>query len=135
MCGVSPAHIRILCNPALEGGFGYDPIRVGDFTLDQIFMLLCDSKVLRMGNDRTENLSSVAAMGSMDPDETGRYKGRSKSGKEIFAEIKGKSRAKRLQEEFEQQNQKEHENAMTLKKESEKRRKKNNRVILEGDSN
>jgi len=133
--GIGPGHIRILCNPPLEGGYGYDPIKVGDFTLDQIFMLLCDSAVLRMGKKRVENVPAVVAMGSMSPDEKGRYKGRSSSGKEISAEIRGKSKASRLREEYEKKIQKEHENKLKQSFQAEKRRKKNSRVYLKGDSN
>lgn len=133
--GLGPGHIRILCNPPLEGGYGYDPIKVGDFTLDQVFMLLCDSAVLRMGKERVESVPSIVAMGSMSPDERGRYKGRSSSGKEISAEIRGKSKASRLREEHEKQIQKEHENKLEKSFQAEKRRKKNSRVYLKGDSN
>jgi hypothetical protein len=52
MCGIGPYHIRLLCNSGWLGGHSYTPSQVGDMTLDQIFMLLCDQKVLRQSARR-----------------------------------------------------------------------------------
>lgn len=132
--GISPIHIRTLCSSTFDGGYGYDPNTVANFTLDQIFMLLCDKNTLRAGGkSRIEKVSSLAALSSVDWDVDGKIRGVSASGKPMKAEIKGKSKARRLMEEEEQKRAKSAEEERATKKSAKK--KKNSRIVLEGENN
>jgi hypothetical protein len=98
MCGIGPSHIRRLCDNPWDGGFGYDPITVGNFTLDMIFMLLADKKFLRsVANERTIAMSAEEA-GVLVKD--GMAAGRADDGTPIRAKIVGKSLARTLTEKY-----------------------------------
>jgi len=77
-----------------EGGYGYSPNQVGDLTLDQIFMLLCNKDNLRSTRGRVleQNAYQAAAMSDTD----GMIKGRDKYGNPMTAQIKGESLVARL---------------------------------------
>jgi hypothetical protein len=131
--GVSPIHIRTLCSSPFDGRYGYDPNTVANFTLDQIFMLLCDKNTLRSGGkNRIEKVSSLAALGTVDWDQDGKIRGVSASGKPMKAEIKGKSKARILMEAEEQRKAKEAEKERLSKKASQ--RKTSSRIILKGEN-
>lgn len=104
MCGLGPYHIRILCNNTFDGGMGYTPEQVGDMTLDQVFMLLCDKKILR-ANTRHR----IATVGSeMVPRrKDGKIRAVDRNGKPLNGIIAGQSRAQQL---WEQQKKAEAEN-------------------------
>lgn len=121
----------------MEGGYGFDPNTVANFTLDQIFMLLCDKNTLRMGGkNRIERVSSLAALGSVDWDADGKIRGVSATGKPMKAEIKGKSKARLLMEIEEQKRAESAQKERANFKAGRKNQKKNGqRIILEGDNN
>lgn len=97
MCGIGPRHIRHLCESPWEGGFGFTPNQVGDMTLDEIFMLLCDKKNLRAsGKKRTRQVKSLEMALST---KGGLIRGRAEDGTPIQGRITGKSLASRLAEE------------------------------------
>lgn len=94
LCGVGPKHIRMLCESSWDhGGYGYTPEEVGRLTLDQIFMLLGDRKVLRAGGKR-RTMKAEAVKTTDD----GHVMGRDKDGKPIKGRIAGKSLARQLME-------------------------------------
>lgn len=121
MFGIGPAHIRSLCENAWEGGRAYTPSQVGDMTIDQIYMLLCDRKVLRSsGRMRAVAASPHAVVGNTD--ENGMLSGVAKDGTKIKAKIMGKSKARRLMEEEEQRAREEAERQQAQKKPVRRRR-------------
>lgn len=89
MCGLAPKHVRFLCECAFNGGFGFRPDDVGNMTLDEAFMLLCDKNVLRVGKHRILKMDapSVSSVFSSD----GTLKGRTKDGTQFTAKAGGKS--------------------------------------------
>ena len=90
--------IRTLCEPSMEGGYGYTPREVGGLTIDQVFMLLTDKRFLRRGTGpRTVKHSPLQTRGT--PDAEGRRKGRDADGKPIKGRIRGRSVARQLMEE------------------------------------
>lgn len=95
MCGIGPQHIRDLCENPLNGGFGMDPSRVGALTIDQIYLLTCDRKMLRRGSK-----ARIVTMGATEaaPAVGGVMKGRAADGTQIVAEVGGKSLAQRIRE-------------------------------------
>lgn len=96
MCGIGPRHVRQLCENPWDGGRGYTPAQVGAMTLDELFLLLCDKKLLRAGqNQRTVSMGSLEAI-SMSPD--GMIKGRTADGQPIEGKVTGKSVARQLME-------------------------------------
>lgn len=95
--GVSPHIIRMLCENAWNGGYGYTPRQVGEMTVDQIFMLLADKKCLRKkGSVRTSNIPSMQAASFSDTD--GLIKGRAADGTKIKGVVHGQSLASKLAE-------------------------------------
>jgi len=100
MKGIGPWHIRILCDNTWEGGYGFTPQQVGNFTLDQIFMLFANRKELRKTEKvRTTKLPSIQASQMINSDEDGLVQGRDKDGNPIKGKVyTGKSVARRLME-------------------------------------
>jgi hypothetical protein len=95
MCGIGPFHIRILCDNTFEGGLGFTPSQVGDMTLDQVFMLLCDRKALRKSTRRrVACVPSAIAPRSRD----GQVRAVADDGSHILATAVGKSLAQRIME-------------------------------------
>ncbi len=94
--GITPWHIRVLCDNPWEGGRGYTPREVGDMTIDEILMLLCDRKQLM---NRSKSMSSAEA--GVFADEHGNVKGRAADGTPIIGRIAGKSVARQLMEDAE----------------------------------
>ncbi len=103
--------MNILCGNTFEGGFGFSPAVVGDMTLDQVFMVFAERKLLRGRGSRTQKMASLAAPGAI-ADKDGRIRGVAADGSRIEGRIGGKSKARMLME----QEQK--------KKRKDKRRKK-----------
>lgn len=121
MRGIGPWHIRILCDHPWEGGFGYSPQQVGTFTLDQIFMLFANRKILRSRKKaRTTKLPSLQASQVTTPDGDGLVKGRDKDGNPMRAKIGGKSLARQLME-AEAKEQEQEQDEPDWKKRSRKR--------------
>lgn len=104
--GISPRHIRRLCDNPWNGGLGYTPAEVGDMTLDQIFMLLADPKVLRASNRmRTQKVKpqDTALLRSRGD---GTVAARDREGRPIVLRHSGgKSKAQQIQEEIRQRKQ------------------------------
>lgn len=95
--GLTPWHVRRLCDNSWEGGFGYTPQQVGALTLDQILMLLGDRKMLKgKTGRRSRETKTEAAMAMADKD--GMVKGRAADGSPMRARVTGKSKAKQLLE-------------------------------------
>lgn len=92
--GIGCWHVRVLCDNAWEGGRGYTPNQVGEFTLDQVLMLLTDRKILMGKRDQGMEPLTVAGMASKD----GAIRGRDKDGNPIVGRIAGKSKARQLME-------------------------------------
>lgn len=94
LCGIGPRHIRALCEGCLAGPYNYTPEEVGRMTLDQVFFLLTDSKILRAHGRRrvvkTEPLNLISK-------ET--IKGLAADGSPISGRVVGKSVARQLMEE------------------------------------
>lgn len=98
MCGIGPAHIRHLCET--ETAWGpvrcYTPQMVGDMTLDEIFVLLCDRKLLRSSSRQRRILVTADdAVGLINP-KTGKIRGRTRDGQVFEATVGGESLAGRL---------------------------------------
>lgn len=91
--GITPWHVRVLCDNPWEGGRGYTPREVGDMTIDEVLMLLCDRKQLlnRSKSMPSDNVRAFA-------DEQGNVKGRAADGTPIVGRIAGKSVARQLME-------------------------------------
>lgn len=107
----------------MDGGYGFTPSAVGGFTIDQVFMLLCDKKVLRMGErKRVSEYSSVAALGALSADENGLIPGRTRDGKVMRAQIKGKSKARQLAEDEENRKARESQNLPAVGPKKKRRR-------------
>lgn len=95
MCGITPFHVRVLCDNPWDGGRGYTPQEVGDMTLDNIYLLLTDRKLLRAGNKaRTVSMDALGATSLANKD--GLIKGRTADGQQFYAKIGGQSLASRL---------------------------------------
>ena len=92
--GISAWHVRLLCDNAFDGGRQYTPRDVGELTLDQVFMLLTDRKMLLK---RTSNLSALQA-GSSLADKEGMIAGRAADGTPIKGRISGVSKARQMAE-------------------------------------
>jgi hypothetical protein len=75
-------------------GYGYTPSQIGEMTLDQVLMLLCDRKLLRAGTNRAIPMDATQSMKLTNPD--GTIKGRAADGTPIKARIGGTSVASRL---------------------------------------
>lgn len=90
LCGIGPRHIRRLCDSSWDGGFGYRPEDVGRMTLDTVFFLLADKKVLRgFGRQRVTSVPTLAAPIGSD----GKVRGRAADGTVIRAKVGGESKA------------------------------------------
>lgn len=96
MFGIGPKHIRRLCDSPWEGGYGYTPEEVGRMTLDQVFMLLTDSKFLRGSASRRTSKVSTNDLAATAKD--GKIQGRDRDGNPIVGRIRGKSLARELME-------------------------------------
>lgn len=69
-------------------------------TLDQIFMLLCESKFLRSSKStRITSMDAMEVFGIVD--ENGQVAGRDRAGTPIYAKVLGKSKVQRIREEDE----------------------------------
>lgn len=82
MFGIGPAHVRALCETETSWGIVrcYTPREVGDMTLDMIFMLLCEKKLLRSSKQqRYAAMTSDEAVSLVDP-KTGMIRGRTADG-------------------------------------------------------
>lgn len=119
MYGLAPYYVRILCEGGMEGIYGYKPADIGDMTLDQIFMLLADKKLLRKGKGRVVKAEAFEAT----PDEDGYIKGRDKDGNPMKAKIGGESLASRLAREHAEE-QKEKEKKKNKRRRRRKRKNK-----------
>ncbi len=95
--GITAWHVNILCGNTFEGGYGYSPAVVGDMTLDQIFMVFTERKLLRSRGTRTQKMESLAAPGAI-ADKDGRIRGVATDGSRIEGRIGGKSKARMLME-------------------------------------
>jgi hypothetical protein len=107
----------------MEGGFGYTPTQVGNMTLDQIFFLLCDKKVLR-GSERkrTASFDSSSVSGTLPVSADGMVAGRDRHGNPMRAKIGGMSKAARLA--MEQAQQKERERLEAEKQQPKQKRRR-----------
>lgn len=96
MYGFSPWHVRVLCDDPWEGGRGMDADKVGDLTLDQVFMMFADRRTLRRGTTRAAAMAApeVGAMA----DEDGLIRGRAADGTPIKGRVAGKSYATQVRE-------------------------------------
>lgn len=114
MAGLTPWHIRILCETETAMGVMrcYTPSQVGDMTLDQILVMLLDKKTLRVGKERTVTMSSMEAIGIS---KGGTLKGRTVDGQEFTATVSGKSMVQVIRE---------REEAEARKKEKQAKRKR-----------
>ena len=90
--------IRILCespnafDSRARGNFNYTPKQVGDMTLDQIYMLLTDWKLLRQ-KGKGERTKKVDSTGALMMVEDGEVKVRTVDGKLLKLKSTGKSMA------------------------------------------
>ena len=91
MFGVGPWHIQSLC--VNDMGMGFTPQQIGDMTLDMLFMLLADKKVLRKSR-KSRSMKSAAPIIAED----GTSKGRTKDGVPFTGRVRGKSLARELME-------------------------------------
>lgn len=117
MWGIGPRHIREICET--ETGWGiirsYTPSQVGEMTLDQAYLLLCDKKILRMGRERTAKmLPEEVAVNSK-----GQIKGRTADGKPFVGKFGGESLASRIAKQ-------EEEKALRARETRRERRKRKN---------
>jgi len=93
-----------LCDNTLEGGYQYTPKQVGDMTLDQIFMLLADKKILR----ESKKMRTEAKMTqSIDTDKDEVVNGRDRKDHPIKAKKAGETYARRLKREAAEKNKRE----------------------------
>lgn len=120
MCGLGPYHIHSLC--VNDMGMGFTPKQIGAMTLDMIFMLLADKKILRKSGKKRSAKKMFPAIG-----EDGIVKGRAEDGTAIEGRITGKSLARRLMEEEEQKKLQGPESAWQkrARKRAERRNKRN----------
>lgn len=96
--------VRILCespnafDSRARGSFNYTPNQVGDMTLDQIFMLLTDCKLLRKKDkgNRTQEESAVGVLEMADND--GKVKVRASDGTLLKLKSTGKSMTQIIKE-------------------------------------
>jgi hypothetical protein len=79
----------MLCENPWNGGRGYTPNEVAEFTPDQIYFLLCDANVLK----RKEGRRTKAV-----PSASGKLKGRTADGELIELEAGGKTMLQIVQE-------------------------------------
>lgn len=82
----------MLCENQWDGGRSYTPQSVGDMTPDQVYLLLCDKRLLRLKGKRTVTMASSEAISTTSD---GRLKGRTADG-QIFYATRGESLASRL---------------------------------------
>ena len=95
-------HLRMLTENSWNGGAGYTPQQVGDMTPDQIMFRLCELDLLRAKpGKRVRKLEAAGVMQWADAD--GRVAGRAADGTPIRAKITGKSLARQLREQEEQE--------------------------------
>lgn len=97
MGGITAYHIRLLCESGLDGGGGYEPRQVGQWSLDQIWFRLVDKGILKqpIGN-RTATASALHAIGAVKPDKDGLLAGRDRDGNPIKGRVRGVSVARQL---------------------------------------
>jgi len=99
LCGLTPRHIRRLCDPPTwdsAGGFGYRPKDVSELTLDQVFMLLADPKYLRAGPVRGVSMDGSAVANLLKPD--GTVDAVSSTGEKIKLKGTGKTKVEQMRE-------------------------------------
>ena len=122
LCGVTTYMIRILCESPnaisreARGQMGYSPQQVGEMSIDQIYMLLTDWRVLRSkGKDRVEKINTTNLIGMAD--EEGFVRGRAADGTPMKLKSVGKSMAQIVAE----------REALKKKKEGHKRKRRGRR--------
>lgn len=125
MCGIGPKHIRLLCNNSWEGGYQYTPNEVGDMTLDQVMLLLCDKDVLR--SSKRTRVVSQQTLAAPAPGPDGLIAGRDAEGNPIRLPIKGESLASRLNREWEAKQEQERQAKKNQAAKAERRRKRQKR--------
>jgi hypothetical protein len=108
-------------------GRGYTPQQVGDMTLDQIFMLMSDSNILRRRNERAVDSGPLEVVSAKDSE--GFISGRDIDGKSIKAVIKGESLASRLNREHQEKVEVEAEIAQRNKQREEKMKRQEKRRL------
>jgi len=100
LCGITPYHIRLLCDDPWNGGKGQQLSEVCTWTLDQVLMMLADRKLLRAKMDKNKGAgrktspAAVAASAGKD----GMIRGRAADGTPILGRVVGKSKARQLME-------------------------------------
>jgi len=85
--------LRILCENPWEGGGGYSPREVAEWTLDQCWFRMCDRNILKLAG-RTMAVDPKAVKAS----DSGEIAGRAADGTPIKGRIAGKSVARQLME-------------------------------------
>ena len=98
LCGITPYHIRLLVDDPWEGGRGLSATSVGDLTLDQIYMLLVDRKVLLAKSRKGGGVRMAPQNVSAKADKDGMVRGRAADGTPIKGRVGGKSLARQLME-------------------------------------
>ncbi len=114
LCGITPWHIRALCDDPWEGGRGHRLADVVEMTLDQVLMLLADRKMLRRNKDGVRTAKTMP--GAVRRDKDGMVKGRAGDGTPIRGRIAGKSKARQLMEAAEERRLKEKKEKRTRKR-------------------
>lgn len=100
--GITSYHLRMLTENVMEGGGGFDPRDVAEWSLDQIFFRLCDVELLKKGvGGRTKKIDPSEASAHVKPQPDGTLKGRTADGDVVTKRVGGKSLARQLMEEEE----------------------------------
>jgi len=85
--------LRLLCDNPWDGGGGFQPNDIAQWTSDQIWFRLCDRGLMKLGG-RTQSMGPF----EVKADEDGMIKGRTPDGQLIKARVEGKSLARQLME-------------------------------------
>ncbi len=120
MYGLGPHHIQSLC--VGEMGMGFTPKQVGGMTLDNIFMIFADKKILRKSTKRRTTTSIAPAIAK-----DGTAKGRAEDGTLIKGRVGGKSLARQLMEEEEKKKLEVKESVLLESKREKRSRKREER--------
>jgi len=97
--GLTAWHLRLLCDNPWNGGGGYSPREVAEWSLDQVWFRLCELETLKHEvGGRAERMETAAAMGVLRPAEDGTVMGRAADGTPIRGRVRGKSLARELME-------------------------------------
>ncbi len=105
LCGITPYHVRALCDDAWNGGRGHRLKDVAEMTLDQVLFLLADKKMLTKNKDdqRTESVNP----GTLKKGKDGKVAGRAADGTPIRGRVGGKSVVRQLMEKEEKRKRRE----------------------------